>query len=235
MLAVLLAPALASAQTASAQTIPPRAIDGVVAIVGGHTPGPTTQVVLRSDVELRAYLAIAARSPDARRVEPPPELLAATFQEILGELLIAREAERLHAAEPTPAQVARQRDELVRSVGGEEPFARFLAAHDVDPSEIDAIAHRRAFVDDFLRANLEGSTLISNAQVEEVYASGEHPFVDRPLEEVREPLRAWLGAATLQRDVRRWIEVLRDRTPVRIVVRFAPESASDEGAHAAAE
>jgi hypothetical protein len=80
-------------------------------------------------------------------------------------------------------------------------------------------------VDAFLRANLEGGTVVSDSQVEERHASGEHPFADRPLEEVREPLRAWLAQSALERDVARWIEVLRSRTAVRIVVRFAPEPA----------
>lgn len=233
-LGALLPSAIAAQSSAPRGGGAAHAVDGIVAIVGGHTPSPTTQVVLRSDVELRAHLAIAARAPDAPRAELPAELLAAMLQEIIGELLIAREAERLHAPEPAAAQIARQREQLVSSLGGEETFARFLAAHDVDPSEIDAIAHRRAFVDDFLRANLEGSTLVSDAQVEEVYASGEHPFVDRTLDEVREPLRAWLGNAALQRDVRRWIEVLRGRTPVRVVVPFAPDR-PPEGQDGAAE
>ncbi|MDQ3032702.1 MAG: hypothetical protein M3Y87_09815 [Myxococcota bacterium] len=223
------APSAAQSTAPRATTTTSHPIDGIVAIVGGHTPSPTTQVVLRSDVELRAHLAIAARAPDAPRTDLPPELLAAMLQEILGELLIAREAERLHASEPSATQIARQRAQLVSSLGGEERFARFLRAHDVDASEIDAIAHRRAFVDDFLRANLEGSTLVSDAQVEEVYASGEHPFSDRTLEEVREPLRAWLGNVALQRDVRRWIEVLRGRTPVRVVVPFAPPEPGPAG------
>lgn len=198
------------------------AIDGVVAIVGGHTPSATTDVVLRSDVELRAILAIAARSPDLPTLpQLPAELLAATLQEILGELVIAREATRLHAPEPTASQIERHRAELVRSVGGQERFERLIARHGVSLEEIDAIARRRAFVDTFLRANLEGSTLVSDARVEEAYREGDHPFADRPLDEVREPLRAWLATEALQRDVRRWVEVLRSRTPMRVVVPFA--------------
>ncbi len=214
---------LAPTICATAQSFgPEREIDGIVAIVGGHTPGPLTQIVLRSDVELRARLAIAARSPGLPTFELPSALLAATLQELIGELLIAREAERLHAPEPTETQIEQHRQELVRSLGGEERFARFIATYDVLDDEIQAITRRRAFIDMFLRANLEGSTLISDAQLTEVYESGAHPFADRPLEEVRDALRAWLGAAALSRDVARWIDVLRSRTPVRIIVPFAP-------------
>jgi hypothetical protein len=83
----------------------------------------------------------------------------------------------------------------------------------------------------FLRANLEGATVVSDAQIERVYEGGAHPFVDRPLEDVREPLRVWIAQRVLRRDVRRWIEVLRSRTTVRLVAewRRAPDAGGDDG------
>lgn len=232
-LAITALPCTLAAQAPAPAAATAHAIDGVVAIVGGHTPSVTTDVVLRSDVELRAVLAVAARSPDLPSLpELPPELLEATLQEILGELVIAREAMRLHAPEPSASQVERHRAEIVRSVGGEERFERLLARHGIAPEEIDALARRRAFVDAFLRANLEGSTRVSDARVEETYREGEHPFADRPLDEVRELLRAWIATEALQRDVRRWVEVLRSRTPMRVVVPFA-SSAEEESETAA--
>jgi hypothetical protein len=213
-------------------------VDGIVAIVGGHTPSSSTDVVLRSDVELRARLHLAAAGAELPVGPLPPDLLAAVLDEIVNELLIRREASRLHAAEPSPAQVARQRQEIARSVGGEERLRRLCQALAVDLDEIDALAARRAYVDAFLRANLEGSTWISDAQVEQVYESGDHPFTGMPLDQIREPLRAWLAQAALERDVARWVEVLRSRTPVRVVVRFAagspeagarPPAGSDHG------
>jgi hypothetical protein len=208
-------------------------VDGIAAVVGGHAPGPHTDVVLRSDVELRARLALARRTSQAPVGPLPPELLASALDEIVNELLIAREARRLRATEPGPTQVARQREEIARSVGGEERLRRFCEELSVGLDEIDAIATRRAYVDAFLRANLEGSTFISDAEVERVYASGDHPFTGAPLEEVREALRTWLAQAALEREVARWVEVLRSRTPVRIVVRFAPNAVERAGSEAA--
>lgn len=228
------AAALPSLRTAGAQAPRAQPIDGIVAIVGGHTPSSHTDVVLRSDVELRARLALAARTSEVPTGALPEALLAAALEQIVGELLIAREARRLHAPEPTPAQIARQREELARSVGGEARLRALLDALSVDPAEIDAIASRRALVDAFLRANLEGGTAISDGEVEQAHASGDHPFAGRPLDEVREPLRAWLAAAALERDVRRWIEVLRGRTPVRMLGAFAA-NAPPEREHSAEE
>ena len=225
LLAALLATSAVPAASAQA-----RHVDGIVAIVGGHSPSSQTDVVLRSDVELRAWLALAAEAPDLPGVQVPEELLHATLDQIIGELVIAREAERLHAAQPNEEQIRRQRDELVRSLGGEERLRALIERLSIDPGEIDAIAERRAFVDAFLRANLEGSTLVSDAEVEERHERGDHPFAGRPLDEVRELLRAWLASQALERDVRRWIQVLRSRTAIRIVVPFAPPPSAQETA-----
>ena len=193
-------------------------VDELAAIVGGETPVSGTDVVLRSDLELRARLALLAHDPTRATGALPSALLRATLDEVVGELLIAREAERLHATMPSDAAVAAQRRELESAAGGAEAVLSLLRIIGADESELDAIAMRRARVDGFLRANLEGTTVVSDARVEEVYASGEHPFTDEPLERAREPLRAWLAQGALERDVARWISVLRGRTTVRVLL-----------------
>jgi hypothetical protein len=149
----------------------------------------------------------------------------------VGELLIAREAARLHAADPTEPDIRAQRDRLVQTLGGETRLRALLGAVHATDEEIDVIARRRAFVDAFLRANLEGSTTISDARVEEVFVSGEHPFASMTIEEAREPLRAWLAVRTLADDVARWVAVLRQRTIVRVLVPLsdAPPDAQPAG------
>lgn len=217
--------ALLPAQLASAQRV---RVEGVAALVGGTTPGPGVVAILRSDVVLRARIALAGASDAPLSAPIPASLLAATLDEVIGEVLIAREADRLRAAQPAAEEVARERARLEAQAGGADALAAIVREEGVGEAELDAIARRRAYVGAFLRANLEGSTAVSDAQLVRLYESGDHPFTGRPLEEVREPLRMYAAQQALRRDVARWIEVLRRRTPVRVIAEWRRDP--DEGA-----
>lgn len=199
--------------------------EALVAIVGAETPQEGTDLVLFSDVDLRARLDLG---PRGSTLAPSRALYAATLDEILGEILIAREAERLQASEPSEAEVRVQRARLVATLGGEDALMALLDRTGADRAEIDVLARRRAVVENFLRANLAGTTTVSDAQVEETFASGEHPFAGMTIEEAREPLRAWIAMRSLSRDVARWVDVLRQRTVVRLLVVLDPESLAAE-------
>jgi hypothetical protein len=205
----------------------PVRVEGIAALVGGDSPGPGTVVILRSDVVLRARIALAGASEQLPTGPLPESLLAATLDEIVGEVLIAREADRLRAAQPEPERIERERARLARQAGGPERLAALLRATGATADEVEAIARRRAYVGAFLQANLQGSTVVSDAQLARVYESGNHPFQGRPLDEVREPLRAFVAQSALRRDVRRWIEVLRRRTPVRVVAEWRRDRTSE--------
>lgn len=70
--------------------------DGIAAVIGGSAPGPSVDVILRSDVELRARIALSGQSERATGFEPLPlPLLRAALDQLVGEALIAREAERV--------------------------------------------------------------------------------------------------------------------------------------------
>lgn len=196
-------------------------VDGIAAVVGGSAPGPGVDVILRSDVELRARIALSGQSHrSVGFVALPDGLLAATLDELVGQVLIAREAERVRVATPTDADVSREVRRLEEEAGGASRLADLLSLLGASQAEVEKLARRRALVASFLQANLEGTTVITDAQVERVYEEGEHPFTDRPLEEVRDDLRAWLARIALDRAVGRWVSVLRARTPVQLLVHW---------------
>ncbi|MFK7990866.1 MAG: hypothetical protein AB8I08_32905 [Sandaracinaceae bacterium] len=195
-------------------------VEGVAAVVGS---GERVLSVLRSDVTLRARLLLAGRASRLPVGPLPPALLSTTLETLIGEALIAREADRLRAGEPSDEDVDAERQALVAAAGGEARLSALLTRLGVEDEELTAIAVRRAYVQSFLRVNLEGSTVVSDVQVQRVYESGEHPFGERPLEAIREVLRRWIASESLQRDVARWVQVLRSRTPVRIVAEWGSE------------
>lgn len=186
-------------------------LDGIAAIVGAVAPGPGADIVLHSDVELRARLALAAETGTGELAlgQLPQALLNASLQEIIGELLIAREARRVQIALPTTADAQREKDRLVRAAGGPVRAATLLSDLGAREEELDAIARRRVLVAAFLRVNLEGVTTVTQAELEQALSSRAEGMS-------LEQLRADLAKAALERAVKRWVVMLRARIPVRV-------------------
>lgn len=198
-------------------------VEGIAAVVGEI--GQTQTIILRSDVDLRARMRLAGRDEaGALPLGPLPlELQVATLDELVGETLIAMEAARVQIGAPTERDIARERARLTTLAGGPTRLGELLAALGADIAEVDASALRRASVAVFLVANLDAS-LPSDAEVERVYEGGRHPFTDRPLEDVREPLRAFLMQSKLEIAVARWVATLRARVTVRVHADFQREA-----------
>lgn len=192
--------------------------DGIAAIVGAQRQ--ESRVILSSDVELMARLR-QGQQRDGSRLPLAPSVLRQSLEQLIGEHLIALEAERVQVGEPSEEDLSRERERLGQMVGGEAALPSFLAQFGARPREIEAIAWRRARVRLFLKANLEGQARITEADIERAYASGAHPFLGQELSEVQDVLRVWLGRRALQRAVGRWVSVLRARTEVRLLVPWA--------------
>jgi hypothetical protein len=211
--------ALVAAGHASADE--PVRLDGLAAVVGGHTPGPGVDTILQSDVELRARIAWSARGTDDPAHDPlPARLLQAALQEIIGEQLIAREAKRVQAATPSTADVDRERRRLILSAGGAERVQALLSALAASVEELDAIARRRALVGAFLSANLEGVTVVTEAEAERAYEQEKSAYAGRDREAALGELRNRLSREALDRTIERWVAVLGSRTPVRVYVSY---------------
>jgi hypothetical protein len=196
-------------------------LDGLAAVVGGRAPGPGVDVILQSDVELRARIAWAGETRGALgMLELPSSVLAAALQEIIGEQLIAREARRVQAATPSAADIERERVRLLRAAGGEARMRALLAALGAGQDELDAIARRRALVGAFLSANLEGVTVVTEAEAERALEQDKAAFAGREREAALLELRGRLSREALDRTIARWVAVLGSRTPVRVYVSY---------------
>jgi hypothetical protein len=194
-------------------------VDGLAALVGGANPAAGVDVVLRSDVELRARLALAGQGA-AVSVSPSASLLAATLDQLVSEVLIAREALRVQIAQPSASDVKRERQRIVLMAGGSARTTQLLALLGADDAELDAVAQRRALAAAFLSANLEGAMVVTDGEVEQRFRAEAENFAGRDANEVRDLLRARLAREALNRNIERWVRVLRARTPVRTLATF---------------
>jgi hypothetical protein len=194
-------------------------LDGIAAVVGANAPTAGADVVLRSDVELRARLALAGEGAEGSLpLGPLPQaLLDATLQEIVGELLIAREAKRVQIATPSAVDVQRERDRLMRAAGGLARLQALLEALSVEEDELEIVAKRRALVASFLAANLEGVTTVTEAELAQALSSRmADPQGTQQRPRSLEQLRAELTRAAMQRAVQRWVVMLRARIAFRV-------------------
>lgn len=196
--------------------------DGIAALIGGSAPGKGVRMILRSDVDLRARLALAGQQPNGPLPlgQLPPDLLAASLEELIGEALIANEAARIGLGAPSRKALQSERARLAVSCGGAARFNALARALGVTSPEIDRWVRKRAVVAVFLEANLEGETDFTSAELERAYDEGNHPFIGRPLDEVREALGFWLGREAMRRAVERWVTGLRGRTIVKVLASY---------------
>jgi hypothetical protein len=207
---------LLMAASARAQDEGVQRVDGVAAVVGGLTPGPNAITLLESDVELRARHALLRQSDLRTALGPlPASLLAASLQELIGEALIAAESIRLNMADPSGAALVDQRAQLQNGL-----TPALLEALGVNERELTEWIERRARVDEFLQANLEGTLDVTEEELERAFQSEAHPFYGEPFELARERFERWYAGVKLERAVKSWVTTLTQRTPHRVYVQY---------------
>jgi hypothetical protein len=196
-------------------------VEGLAAVVGGLAPSEGVISILRSDVEFRARVALAgAGATDAALTPIPPSLLKASFEELLGEALIASEASRISLAAPSAEDLRDERERFAVRAGGEASLAKLRTDLGVSTRELDALVRRRAVVSAFLKANLEGTLEVTPGELAQAYGAMDHPFRDEPLEQVEPALRTWLTQRRLEQSVGRWVDALKARMPHRILASY---------------
>ena len=198
-----------------------RRLDGIAAVVGGLAPGAQVISIYRSDVELRARMALLRQATLLEALaELSDGLLRASLAELVGEALIAVEAARLNLERPSARELAEERARLLGARGDPASVRELLAALGVGERELAEWIARRAVVNGFLQANLEGTLEFSNDELAKAFESEPHPFQGHPLDEVRERFSAWLTQQRTQQAVERWVQSLAQRTPHRVLVNY---------------
>lgn len=220
-LTLCLVAAVATASSAAAQAEgTSHVFDGVAAVIGASGAGPDVDVILRSDVELRARMMLSGERGRVVEDPLPGYWLARALDQMIGESLIAREAERVRIATPTLADQRAERMHIEQLAGGAQQLATLMGLMRVSQAELDQIVKRRALVAVFLTANLDRVTVITDAEIERAYEAAHSQLAGRSLDDVRELLRAQLAREAMQSTVAQWVTTLRTRTTVRMVADY---------------
>lgn len=194
-------------------------LDGVAAVVGGLAPGAQVISIFRSDVELRARMALLREATVGVALGPLSDgLLRASLSELVGEALIAVEAARLNLERPSAGELAQERARLLGARADAVSTRELLTALGVGERELADWIARRAVVSSFLLANLEGTLDLSEGELERLFASEEHPFQDQSLDDARDRFTAWVLQQRMQHAVERWVQSLSQRTAHRVLV-----------------
>jgi hypothetical protein len=209
----------AAAQAVSGSPVGARVlVDGVAAVLGGGSALEPARTILQSDVELRARLLLLNRGYErAFMPQLPRSLLAATLNELIGEHLIAIEAERVRIVLPGQTEVQRELLQIEREADGPIELMELLSWLGASQTELAAMAERRALIAAFLRANLEGVSVVTDAEVDARLQDDPQGYAAESPEAARAAARAAVAKEAFQRHIEHWVRVLRARTRVRVL------------------
>lgn len=196
-------------------------VDRVVAVVGAAGErGRDVRLVTAFELEVEARLLLAERAHSVRGAttgDLPAELLETTLQTTISHLLIEAEAARLQLVSVSRDEIEAERRQSEERISGENALERFQRATGAPDDLLSSIYRRRALVTAFIQQNIQLSTRATEEQVEAVYESGDHPFGDRPLEEIRGALEAFITARSQRERLAEWLEDARARSRIRLI------------------
>lgn len=196
-------------------------VDRVVAVVGAA--GDRSQdlrIVTDFELEVEAQLLLAERahSVEVALGRPVPEQLRESVLEtVINYLLIESEASRLALVSVSDSEVTAERHVIELRAGGEGALEQLRQRTGAPEELIDTIIRRRALVSLFIQRNIQLVAPITELDVEEAFTEGDHPFGDRPLEEIRSSIETFLTARRQRERLTQWLENARRRSRIWII------------------
>jgi hypothetical protein len=147
LVALLLSPSVSAADRVLA--------DRIAAVVELPDAEGEARIVLASTVEAIARMRLVERrSVDFLWAPLPPDLRDAVLDEVVNEILLYHEAERLGLDRVSAEGIEEERARTVARFVQPERFQAFVDAYDLTDSELREIFTRRRVVREFLAANV---------------------------------------------------------------------------------
>ena len=204
---------LAAAQQARPQTASckAQALDRVMSVIEGKDSGKEgSTIILRSDLILAARVdAIRVFGKEGMTSEITDEILSRVLREEEGSQIIYKEAMKYDVVAVREEDILRVRDELAARIGGPAELEKWLQAIGVSAETLRSYLHRQLVVEGFINFKKSEAAPLDDAELNRIYESGEHPYVDRPFDEIKEKLRSYEQARRTTAAIQAWKKELR--------------------------
>lgn len=192
-------------------------IDRVVAVVEG-------QVITQSELDFEARVALIERGGASAVFAPlDAPALRSALQWAIAQRLEAAEADRLHAFAVEDAEVL---DRLRRFIGrfeSHEAYERFLAAEEVDESQLAEVLSRSLRAEKVLDSKVRLRARVTEDQVRAYFDAHAKDFPEG-YAQARSAIRERLTRDRYQELVQKELSAQRAGSSVRLVAPFAREA-----------
>lgn len=196
------------------------AVDQVVATLEPENES-NPRFVLQSEFAmlLRVELVIH-HAPDPLHIRVDSTTWQPVLEQLMGEILVAREAERSGMRDADLAEDrARLRAWMVARLGGDDGLRALLDATGNAPSEFDALVRRRALAARYLVARQPRLIEPSDTDLRDAFEAGRFRALyaaDATLATARDAIREELIRASLPQALRQYLRALGSRVRIRV-------------------
>ncbi|GBC81242.1 Chaperone SurA [bacterium HR10] len=207
----------ALASSVFAQTI---LLDRIAAVVNGR-------VITESDI--RWYLALDPETPEGESSE---EVKSRALHQLIDQMLLHQEAEKLPTIAITEEEIERYLTELRARFPSERAFARRLAAAGLDETTLRAIARHRVEILRFIDFRFRAFVFVSEPEVQWYYENRVIPEARRrgmappPLEQVRPLIEQILRNEKVKSEMIAWLDEARRTAEIILYPPYRSPAAS---------
>jgi len=210
---------LSASPAAAGESAPPILADEIVAVV-------EKVEILLTDVELEARLSRARREGFASLAQAPDaQALGTALAQIIDELVVVGEADRLQVFRVAPGEIDRGVSELRTSIGHRQ-YDQFMADHEVDALTIREMVQRGLRARHYLEGRFRLASRPKDTDVAAYFGTHAEEFKGRKLEEMTDLIRERLSREHFDDLTRAFVADVRRRANVRIL--RAPGASSGE-------
>ncbi len=210
--------AAAAALAASAPSADGRLMEEVVAVVRAPGTGQTRVITLTRLAE-EARIALVSRGAlRAASARLDAAALKAALNWLVDQTVIMDEVSRLQVFEVDRAEVLEELRRFKDRFPGPEAYRAFLSRLDLPEEELLVVLRRMLRVQRYLDSRASRAARVGDADVDAFYRDHEADFGGRPLQEVREAVRAHLADRRVKAEVQAVVAELRGRSEIRVLV-----------------